>query len=126
MQKNCIDYFRRSKTSIKMNNNNPSSLIGQNVLITTSQWFYGPDGKSYRAVWGKLIDVYESKNVFGFTPNRNHTNWMLQVGNMVIMGCQVMYCIKTDTRPSELVNDFSTEGGKVTEFIRPTFIYIAE
>ncbi len=33
----------------------------------------------------------------GFTPHRSHANWVLNIGNMTITGCQVNYAIECDT-----------------------------
>ncbi len=74
-------------------------LIGMNVLLTCSACFYAPDGVLYRGVWGKLKAVHEAKNVFGFVPNRAHANWIIEIGDMQIMGCQVLYSIKCPNKP---------------------------
>lgn len=101
------------------------NLIGSKVLVTTNAWFYAPDGKNYRAIFGTLKSVDEVKNVLGFTPSRSNANWMLQIGDCVVMGCQVMYLIKTDsvnTAPVEGWDSDAANGIKVFE--RPAAIYV--
>jgi hypothetical protein len=71
-------------------------LIGKNVLLTTN-WFYAPDGKQYNAVYGFLYAIKEAKESLGFAPHRSHANWVLNIGNMTITGCQVNYAIECDT-----------------------------
>jgi hypothetical protein len=72
-------------------------------LVTTSNWFYGPDGKSYRAAWGTLYPQRADKILAGITPTRM-TNWALQVGNgndktVWIAGCQIQYVMRCDKKP---------------------------
>lgn len=103
--------------------------INQKVLITTSSWFIAPDGKEYRAVWGELKAIHEAGKALGFIPNRAHANWFIEVGSMIIMGCQVMYVTACPDKP-----DFKTvehwtansETGVVATHQVPTKIYIAE
>jgi len=102
------------------------SYIGQNVLITTSGWFMAPDGLEYRGVFGKLKGVHEAGKSLGFIPNRSHANWFIEIGNMVIMGCQVMYVVRTDNPVLSQVDDWQMNEGKVIQFNRPTRIYKAE
>lgn len=97
-------------------------------LITTDNWFYAPDGKKYRAVWGE-VKVLED-NILGVKTNRNSTNWFISIGEngreMIIAGCQIHYAIKRDEMPD--INDvlelsYNENGFK--EYTRPTEIYIA-
>lgn len=101
-------------------------FIGQKVLVTTNGWFYGTDGKLYRGAWGKLKAVHEAKDALGIIPNRSHANWFIEIGDMVIMGCQVLYIIKCETAPPENnIKDHSTgpEHGAF-EYQRPGQIFI--
>lgn len=104
--------------------------IGQKVLVTTSNWFYAPDGKQYRAVWGTLKGIHEAGKSLGFIPNRAHANWFVEVGDIIIMGCQVMYLIKSEQKPvTDYVKDWtyeSTSEAGVKEYARPPVIWIAE
>jgi hypothetical protein len=101
----------------------PFQYIGHNVLVTTSAWFYGKDGKQYRAIYGKLRGVFAAKDLFGFTPNASHANWLLEIGDMVVMGCQVLYCIKCDDPYVGDTEDWSNVNGDYKSFARPTSIY---
>lgn len=101
-------------------------FIGSKVLITTSGWFYAPDGTEYRSVFGTLKAVHEVGKILGFIPNRSHANWFIEIGSMVIMGCQVMYLIKTDTVEMGRVKNWSFTEGKVNEYEKPSSIYNAD
>ena len=70
--------------------------VGSNCLVTTDNWFFAPDGESYRAVYGKIKGILNDYEMLGIKTNRASTNWYLQIGNMVIAGCQIYYAIKTD------------------------------
>lgn len=104
------------------------ALIGNKVLITTSNWFYGPDGKSYRAVWGTLKGVHEAGKTLGFIPNRSHANWFIEVGDMNIMGCQVMYVLKCDNKPNtDKTPDWQSDAiNGLKEFDRPSAILLVD
>lgn len=96
-------------------------------LITTNSWFYAPDGKSYKAVWGE-VEIVEDKYI-GIKTNRNSTNWYAKVGSddnhIIIAGCQIYYAIKCDTEPNILpVTDYNTDSPGYTEFKRPSSIWI--
>lgn len=70
--------------------------VGDKVLVTTDQWFIAPDGESYRAVFGTVKGVHTSELTLGVKTNAKSTNWYAEIGNMLIAGCQIHYCIKTD------------------------------
>jgi pectate lyase len=74
-------------------------------LITTDYYFFGPDGKRYRASWGEC-EVLED-TFLGVKTNRNATNWYLKVGSddkhVIIAGCQIHFAIRCDSKP-ECVN----------------------
>ena len=99
-------------------------------LITTDNWFYGPNGKTYRAVWGKVAILQD--DFLGIKTNRNSTNWYARVGSkekhVIIAGCQIHYAVAMKDRPSEeSVQDYSISNEKgVVKYIRPSQIYIAE
>lgn len=102
-------------------------LIDKKVLVTTSNWFFGPDGLQYRAVWGTLNGVYEAGKTMGFIPNRAHANWYIQVGGLIIMGCQAMYVLQCDNPPpSESIKDWKTieATAEIKEYTRPSQILI--
>lgn len=100
-------------------------------LITTEQWFYGVDGKQYRAAWGEVEIVEDS--LIGVKTNRNSTNWYAKVGSkknhIIIAGCQIHYAIKCDEKPNTgYVEDWKAPEGTISESVykRPSSIYIAE
>jgi hypothetical protein len=114
-------------------------LIGKKVLVTTSAWFFAPDGREYRAAYGTLKAINTSEETLGFTPNRTHTNWFLQVGNLSIAGCQVQYLVEKDEVHLGEVYDWTPERTekdparsrvrdvkRVEHFYRPAKIYDAD
>lgn len=103
-------------------------FLNKKVLITTNQWFLAPDGNSYQAVWGTFKGVHEDQKVFGFRVNRSHANWYLEIGDMVIAGCQVLYLIECPKKPQTEKHrhyETSVEHGLKT-FDVPTRIYICK
>lgn len=99
-------------------------------LITTDNWFFAPDGKQYKAVWGNVVIVEDS--YLGIKTNRNSSNWYARVGNgdthVLVAGCQIHYAVRCEERPNvEDTQDFMTspEVG-ITVFNRPTNIWCAE
>ena len=102
-------------------------FIGKKVLVTTHDWFMGKDGRNYKAVYGTLVSVTELKDSIGFAPSRQHANWALQVGTMVIIGCQVQNVEQVEIKmdPLKPVSDFDFKDGIVTYYDRPTTIYHA-
>jgi hypothetical protein len=100
--------------------------LNKNVLVTTSTWFIAPDGKEYRAVYGELKAIHEAGSTLGFIPNRSHANWFIEIGNMIIMGCQVMYFIQTDHCSFDKAKHWTTDNnGKIIEQPAPCKIYNA-
>lgn len=104
------------------------SYIGKKVLITTSGWFYAPDGKQYRSLYGTLIGIHEAGKTLGFIPNRSHANWFIEVGKITIMGCQVLYFIQCDERPNlGTASDWSFDKDKgLEQYERPSAIFETE
>lgn len=70
--------------------------IGKTYLVTSDNWFYAPDGESYKAAWGTLHAVHSDEETIGFKAQRPSTNWYLSIGNMLIAGCQIHYAIQCD------------------------------
>ena len=98
-------------------------------LITTDNWFYAPDGKQYRAVWGD-VEVL-SDEVLGVKTNARSSNWYAKVGtdrnHVIVAGCQIHYACKSNTKPNvDMTQDYSVEQGNVIYHDRPSVIYIAE
>lgn len=72
---------------------------GKRVLITTSEWFYAPDGQSYRAIWGSA-EVQKSEDLLGVKPH-NYANWFAVVnGTFLIAGCQIHYVMLCEEKPA--------------------------
>ena len=99
-----------------------------NYLITTDEWFYAPDGKLYRAVWGNVQIVTD--DILGIKTNARSSNWFAKVGSednhLIIAGCQIHYSCRCDEPPTaKYTEDFAVVDGEVKEFQRPTSIYIA-
>lgn len=92
-------------------------------LITTDHWFYAPDGRQYKAVFGECKILKD--DVLGIKTNRASTNWYVQVGNdvdnILIAGCQIHYAIKCESVDS---SKGYTEDDKGREHIASSRIYI--
>lgn len=72
--------------------------LGKKYLITTDTWFLGPDGESYKAVFGTLIGIFPDTEILGLAKtNRNSANWYIEIGNLIIAGCQIHYALRTDS-----------------------------
>lgn len=67
---------------------------GATYLITTDNWFTGPDGGLYNAVFGTINSIDSDETILGLKTNRGSSNWYINIGNMVVAGCQVHYCIQ--------------------------------
>lgn len=100
--------------------------IGDKYLITTNEWFYAPDGQSYRAVYGKINKIVSDSELLGMVTNRHSTNWYLHIGNMIVAGCQIYYAIKTDNCSKEKPYYDLEYEGKITEVESMSRIYFAE
>lgn len=108
---------------------NIEGFVGSKVLITTDKWFFVPSGEQCRAVHGTLKAVHKAADVFGFEPSRGNANWFVEIGDMLIMGCQVLYCTLCDTVNSGNVNAFHTGEaipGGILHYNRPSYIYVTD
>ena len=101
--------------------------IGKKVLVNTG-WFTANDGRMYQAVWGTLHGVHNSKDVIGFDTSRGHSNWVYEIGNMMIMGCKISLVSLCPTTPDfEEVRHVSYDNtSEVKIFNKPNEIWIAE
>lgn len=100
---------------------------GQKALITTSQWFYGPDGSEYRAVFGTVKTIRCDKEALGITTNRNSTNWYVEIGNMTIAGCQVHYAVRCDSCNTGWAAGWNADASNgLKEYQRPSVIFDAD
>jgi hypothetical protein len=71
-------------------------------IVTTDNWFYAPDGNSYKAVWGEVEIVEDT--FLGVKTNRNSSNWFAKVGSqhnfVIVAGCQIHYAVYCETEPN--------------------------
>lgn len=98
-------------------------------LITTDNWFFCPDGKQYKAVWGDVEILDDS--ILGIKTNRNSSNWFLKIGKndkeVYVAGCQIHYSVKCNVRPNtDCVEEYTTNDEGIKFYERPTNIWIAE
>jgi len=100
--------------------------IGDKCLITTDNYFVAPDGKQYRSVFGTVKAVHDAQTVLGIKPNAKSTNWYVEIGNMILAGCQIHYLVKTDKVSYNMITDTTWGGGIYTTFTRETVIYNAD
>jgi hypothetical protein len=101
--------------------------IGQKILITTDNWFYAPNGNSYKAVYGTVKKILKTENFLSVKRDNRTASWGIEIGNMIIAGCQIHYAIATDycSDLSALGWDANSEFGCKT-YYRPCSIYFAD
>lgn len=101
--------------------------IGKKALVTTSEWFYAPDGAVYRAVFGTVRGVMSAAETLGIKPKAGDASWFLEIGNMTIAGCQIKYAIRTDKCNDSVASGWSAsaEGG-FKSYMHPCSIYFAD
>lgn len=100
--------------------------VGKKALITCDNWFYAPNGKEYRAVFGTVHGVHSSEETLGVKTNAKSTNWYVVIGNMTLAGCQIHYAIRCDKAHTDRVGGWGVSDGKVNEYTRPSVIYDAD
>lgn len=106
---------------------NTNVEVGQKALVTVDNWFYAPDGKQYRAVFGTVHAVRTAEESLGVKPNGRSTNWYLQIGRMTLAGCQVHYVLRCDECTSESAKDWTADAQNgLREYDRPNVIYHAD
>lgn len=97
------------------------------VIVTVDKWFYAPDGKQYRAVYGTVKEIVRAENLIGVVPRPPSTNWYLEIGNMIIAGCQIHYVLKTDHCNKDSAVDWTSDAQHgCKEYLRPCAIYFAD
>jgi hypothetical protein len=85
--------------------------LNKTYLLTTEEWFYAPDGKQYRAVWGTITAIETDEMTLGIKTNRGSTNWYVIIGNMIVAGCQINYAISCqDFNQSPVEREIDHEG----------------
>jgi hypothetical protein len=97
-------------------------------LITTDAWFYAPDGRQYRSVWGEVEIVSDA--ILGIKTNVRSSNWFAKIGSndnhVIVAGCQIHYACKSAKQPGTIFSDIIvTDGVRKTEE-RLYAVYIAE
>lgn len=58
------------------------------------------------------MGIHEDQKVLGIKTNRHSSNWFLEIGNMVIAGCQIHYAIKTKGFSRRAVEAVDKDGTK--------------
>lgn len=100
--------------------------VGQKWLITTDEWFFAPDGETYRAVYGTVKAVNTDADTLGIKTNRGSSNWYICIGNMIVAGCQIHYAIQTEFVSDEApLREIEHEGELRTARLPNTRIYFA-
>lgn len=101
--------------------------IGDKVLLTTFACFFAPNGRQYRAVFGTIKGIHSSEDTLGIKTNNKSTNWYIEIGNMLVAGCQINYAVKTDVcNFDDNINEFSWGESSYHAFNRPSMIYNAD
>lgn len=100
--------------------------IGKKALINCDNWFYGPDGKQYRAVFGTVRAIKGDQETLGIKTNARSTNWYVEIGRMIVAGCQIHYAMQVDAVNTGMVADSNEDKGVVTDFQIPSRIFDAD
>lgn len=102
--------------------------IGKKAIITTDNWFYAPDGRQYRGVFGTVKGVFTAEETLGVRPNGRSTNWYVEIGNVTIAGCQIHYAVRSEHCNTEnTARDWLADTSKgLVEYERPCAIYNAD
>jgi hypothetical protein len=101
--------------------------IGCKVLITVDNWFFAPDGRQYRAVFGTLKAIRTALDSLGFNPGPRSATWYVEVGRVTIAGCQVHYAVRTDECNLLQAMDYTTSAEHgFKQFERQSHIFAAD
>ena len=77
----------------------------KHYLLNLNEFFIAPDGKQYKAVWGRCEPVHINHPTMGLGDNLHNTrqsaNYFISVdgGKFIVAGCQVMYACQCDEEP---------------------------
>jgi hypothetical protein len=103
-----------------------------NFLVSVSNWFVAPDGKYYRAAWGK-VRIYNDEKTLGIKTNSKSANWYAVIGeqgkSVIVAGCQIHYaCVCMEPPFTGKVDEVKISEAKGETFIvwRETNIYLAQ
>ena len=100
--------------------------IGQTALLTLDHWFYAPDGRQYRAVFGRVNAVRSAEETLGIKTNAKSTNWYVEIGCMTVAGCQIHYAVRCEFCELGPVHEpISEEGSKSPDGHRKSHIFHA-
>ncbi len=99
---------------------------GDRVLVSVDNYFFAPDGRQYRAVYGTIRAPHTAEVSLGIRPNGKSTNWYLEIGNMLIAGCQIHYLVKSDSVDFGTTESWSVHEGVAKSTVVPTYIYNAD
>lgn len=100
--------------------------VGDKAIITTDAWFFAPDGKEYRAVYGTVRAVLSSEDTLGIKTNARSTNWYVEIGCMTLAGCQIHYACKASAPPETLVTDYVIHDGEVKHYTAGCRVFNAD
>lgn len=96
-------------------------------LITTDAWFYAPDGKQYKSVWGDVQIVSDS--ILGIKTNVRSSNWFAKIGSegkhVIVAGCQIHYACRCERQPETISSEINVTDGVRKIEQRLYAIYIA-
>jgi len=100
---------------------------GEKYLITTDGWFVAPDGERYSAVFGTVVSVHSDEETLGVKTNRGSTNWYVEIGKMLIAGCQIHYAIRTNKVSLKVPRYYGEKDGRlITQRYDISHIYVAD
>ena len=110
----------------KKNERECDMKVGKKYLITTDNWFFAPDGKQYRSVFGTLYGIVKAEDELGLRPNRNSANWFVNIGNMSIAGYQIHFSVETKKVNLERTYVDTCFEGNFIASLRNSLIYNAD
>lgn len=100
--------------------------VGDKAIITLDNWFYAPDGMTYRAVFGTIKAIRSSEETLGVKTNAKSTNWYVEIGRMTVAGCQIHYAVRSDRCNLGQAMDWRDKDGTIIETMRPSAIFNAD
>ena len=103
---------------------------GVNYLITTDDWFMGPNGKQYKAVWAP-VEILQDNEILGIKTNARSSNWYAKVGyfndHIIVAGCQIHYAARCNQEPKlENDNNWEFHQGQKIDFEIKNKVYITQ